>query len=114
MGNICKKQIVSRGKVTNRTRAGRGRGAGVSVRRPAGACPLRLMILRTDGITGALCVMQKKGYLKETNIKRSLLLMILWTEGITGLHRRVMRKDCHQCERISVSELENGQEQRAG
>ena len=92
MGNICKKQIVSRGKVTNRTRAGRGRGAGVSVRRPAGACPLRLMILRTDGITGALCVMQKKGYLKETNIKRSLLLMIPWTEGITDLHRRVMRK----------------------
>ena len=57
MGNICKKQIVSRGKVTNRARAGRGRRAGVSVRRPAGACPLRLMILRTDGITGALCVM---------------------------------------------------------
>ena len=40
--------------------------------------------------------------------------MIPWTEGITDLHKRVMRKDCHQCERISVSQLENGQEQRAG
>ena len=47
----------------------------------------------TDGrITGALCVMQKRCFLEETNIKRSLLLMIAWTEGITDLHRRVMRK----------------------
>ena len=44
MGNICKKQIVSRGKVTNRARDGRGRRAGVSVSRPAGACLLRLMM----------------------------------------------------------------------
>ena len=29
--------------------------------------------------------------------------MIPWTEGIADLHRRVMRKDCHQRERISVS-----------
>ena len=36
--------------------------------------------------------MQKKGYLKETNIKKSLLLMIPWIEGIRDLHRRVMRK----------------------
>ena len=68
MGNICKKQIVSRGKVTNRARAGRGRGAGVSVRRPAGACPLRLMILRTDGITGALCVMQRKRKMQKISV----------------------------------------------
>ena len=40
--------------------------------------------------------------------------MIPWTEGITDMHRRVMRKDCHQRERISVSQLENGREQRAG
>ena len=49
MGNICKKQIVSRGKVTNRARAGRGRRAGVSVRRPAGACLHRLMMSPSRG-----------------------------------------------------------------
>ena len=62
MGNICKKQIVSRGKVTNRARDGRGRRAGVSVSRPAGAC----------------CLLR--------------LMMAGSRRGITDLHRCVMRK----------------------
>ena len=60
MGNICKKQIVSRGKVTNRARDGRGRRAGVSVSRPAGACLHRLMMAGQGGITDLhRCVMRK-------------------------------------------------------
>ena len=46
---FVKKQIVSRGKVTNRARACRGRRAGVSVRRPAGACLHRLMMSPSRG-----------------------------------------------------------------
>ena len=41
--------------------------------------------------------------------------MIPWTEGIADLHRRVMRKIVTNVKEYQfLSELENGQEQRAG
>ena len=93
MGNICKKQIVSRGKVTNRARDGRGRRAGVSVSRPAGACLHRLMMAGQGGITDLhRCVMRKIA----TNVEWKWLLRSTWKGNKKNWHRKRKRQvfDC--------------------